>query len=164
MASGDTLIVLLPFNNEPPSTNPATPTKRNFHPVLDFDATVNESAVFTFILPRHYAGGGITVYYHIAMTSAVSGDVDIDGQFERIGNGIQDIDTDGFAAVKSIDNTVVPATSGLVLRIAGPTFANGAEIDSLEAGELGRFKVLRDAAADTATGDMELLAIEFVEA
>ncbi|MHC4500358.1 MAG: hypothetical protein ACYS21_14740, partial [Planctomycetota bacterium] len=101
MASGDTLLIFTPLHNEPPASNYATLDIRNQHPVLDFDAATNESAVLTGVMLRNYTGGGITVYLHYAMSSAISGDVDWDVAFERIGDGQQDIDSDGFASAKS---------------------------------------------------------------
>lgn len=162
MASGDTLCSFTPLHNEPPSSNPATLDVRNQHPVLDFDATTNESAVFSGVLPQNYAGGGVTVYLHYAMSSATSNDVDWDVAFERIGDQQQDIDSDGFAAVNSVDNTTVPGTSGNV-DIVNVTFTDGADMDSVAVGEGFRLMVTRDASSDTATGDAELLFVEIRE-
>jgi hypothetical protein len=163
MASGDTLLVFTPLHNEPPASNPATLDTRNSHPVLDFDASTNESAVFSAVMPRSYAGTtGITVYIHYAMSSATSGDVDWDVAFERIGDQQQDIDSDGFAAANSVDNTTVPGTSGLV-DIVNVTFTDGADMDSVAVGEGFRVKVTRDAASDTAAGDAELRFVEIKE-
>jgi hypothetical protein len=130
--------------------------------VLDFDATTNEDAVFSAVMPRSYAGGGLTVYLHYAMSSATSGDVDWDVAFERIGDQQQDIDSDSFAAVNSVDNTTVPGTSGNV-DIVNVTFTDGADMDSVAVGEGFRMKVTRDAASDTATGDAELRFVEIKE-
>ena len=162
MASGDTLIVFTAANNTPPTTNFATVDLRNQHLVLDFDDTTNESAVFTGVMPRHYGGGGVTVYLHYAMTTATSGDIDWDAAFERIGDQQQDIDTDGFAAVNSVDNTTVPATSGNV-DIVSIAFTDGTDMDSVAVGESFRLKVTRDAVSDTATDDAELLMVELKE-
>lgn len=162
MASGDTLLVFTPQCNEPPASNFATFDTRNLHPVLDFDPTTNESAIFSGIMPRHYAGGGVTVYLHYAMTSAEADTVDWDVAFERIGDQQQDIDGDGFAAVQSVDNTTVPGTSGLV-DIVSVAFANGAQMDSVAVGEGFRLKVTRDAVSDDAAGDAELRLIEIKE-
>lgn len=162
MASGDTLLIIGPLSNEPPSSNYATFDTRNSHPVLDFDDTTNEDAVFTAIMPRHYSGGGVTVYIHYAMTSATSGDIDWDAAFERIGDQQQDIDSDGFAAVNSVDNTTVPGTSGNV-DIVNITFTDGADMDSVAVGETFRIKITRDAASDTASGDAELVGLEIKE-
>ena len=162
MASGDTLLEFLPFNNEPPAANYATLDTRNYHPCLDFDATTNEYAVFSAVMPRNYAGGGLTVYLHYAMSSAEADTIDWDAAFERIGDEVLDIDGDSFAAVQSVDNTTVPGTSGLV-DIVNIVFANGAEMDSIAVGEMFRIKINRDAASDDAAGDAELLAVEIKE-
>jgi len=162
MASGDTLLEFLPFNNEPPAANYATLDTRNYHPCLDFDATTNEYAVFSAVMPRNYAGGGLTVYLHYAMSSAEADTIDWDAAFERIGDEVLDIDGDSFAAVQSVDDTTVPGTSGLV-DIVNIGFANGAEMDSIAVGEMFRIKINRDAASDDAAGDAELLAVEIKE-
>lgn len=162
MASGDTLCVFTALNNEPPASNPATLDVRNNHMVLDFDATTDESAVFRGKMPRHYDGGGVTVSISYAMSTATSGDIDWDAAFERIGDQQQDIDSDGFAAVNSTDNTTVPGTSGNV-DVVDITFTDGADMDSVAAGEEFRIKITRDASADTAAGDAELTVVEIRE-
>ena len=162
MASGDTLLAWRAQDYEPPSADPATIDRRNAHFVLDFDASTNESAVFGGVMPRNYAGGGVTVYLHYAMSAATSGDVDWDTSFERVGDQQLDIDADSFATANSVDNTTVPATSGNV-DIVNVAHTDGAEIDSIAVGEYFRLKVTRDAASDTATGDAELVAVEIKE-
>ena len=163
MASGDTLLIWTPLSNEPPSSNFATLDTRNSHVVLDFDGAANESAVFRGVMPRHYAGTtGVTLYIHYAMTSATSGDVDWDASFERVSDSQQDIDSDGFAAVQSVNNTTVPGTSGHV-DIVSIAFTNGAQMDSVAVGEAFRLKITRDAASDTVTTDAELYALELKE-
>jgi hypothetical protein len=162
MASGDSLVIFTALCNEPPAANAATPDLRNQHPVLDFDDATNESAVFTAIMPQHYAGGGVTVYLHYAMTSAEANTVDWDVAFERIGDQQLDIDADSFAAVNSVDDTTVPGTTGLV-DVVSVAFTDGADMDSVAAGEVFRLKVTRDAASDDAAGDAELVAVHIVE-
>ena len=164
MASGDTLLIFTPLSNEPPASNFATLDTRNGHPCLDFDDSTDESAIFTGVLPRHYSGGGITVYLHIAFTSATSGNADIEVSFERIGDEQQGLGSDGFASAKAV-NVPAPGTAGLAT-IDALSFSNGAEIDSIAAGEAFRIKVTRDAddaTNDTASGDAELIAIELRE-
>lgn len=163
MASGDTLCVFTPLHNEPPASNPATFDARNNHLVLDFDGATNESAVFRNVMPQHYAGTtGVTVYIHYAMSTETTGDIDWDVAFERVSDSIQDIDSDGFAAVNSVDGTTVPGTSGLV-DVVSVTFTDGADMDSVTAGDGFRLKITRDAANDTTTGDAELWAVEIRE-
>ena len=161
MASGDTLITLLPYNNEPPTSLYATFDTRNQHPVLDHDLT--EISVFTSIMPRSYAGGGVTVYLHYAMTSAVANDIRLDTEFERIGDQQQDLDADGFAAPQNTGDITVPGGSGLV-DIVSTTHTDGGQMDSVAVGESFRLRVERVAVAGTdAAGDLELVAIEIVE-
>lgn len=161
MASGDTLVVFHPYQNEPPATNYATLDLRNQHPVLDFDpGATPESAVFSSIMPRNYAGGGVTVYLHYS-TVAESGDVDWDVAFERVGDQQQDVDSDSFATAVSVDNTTVPATQGLV-DIVAVALTSG-QIDGVAVGEKFRMKVTRDGANDTCASDIELHMIEIKE-
>lgn len=155
MAAGDLLAVFTAHQYEPTSSNFATPDTRNGHPVLDFDGATNESANFTGFMPWHYGGGGVTAYIGYSMTSATSGDIDWDLAFERIGDQQQDIDSDGFASVQSVDNTTVPGTSGNV-DVVTIAFTNGAQMDSVAAGEMFRIRITRDAASDTTTTDAEL--------
>jgi len=164
MGAGDTLLIFGPMQNEPPSSAYATLDLRNLHPVLDFDDTTDENAVFSAVMPQHYAEGGITVYLHYAMTSAESDNIIWSVAFERIGDQQQDIDSDGFASAQSCSATAVPGTSGNVDVISIP-FTDGAQIDSIDPGEAFRIKVTRDAdnESDTATGDAELLAVELRE-
>jgi len=163
MASGDTLCTFLPGHNEPPSSNAATLDVRNYHPVLDFDDSTNESAVFSNVMPQHYAGTtGVTVYLHYSMSSAEADTVDWDVSWEQIGDQQLDVDGDSFAAVNSVDNTTVPGTSGLV-DVVSIAFTDGADMDSVAAGELFRLKVTRDASSDDASGDAELHAVELRE-
>ncbi len=164
MASGETLATFSPLANEPPAATFATLDTRNSHPCLDFDdAAATESAVFSFILPRNYAGGGITVYLHWAATTATTGNVIWQGSFERVGTA-QDTDSDGFATASSFGAAACSATSGVIV-ITNGAFANGAAIDSIAVGELCRFKIERlgSNGSDTMSGDAELMGVELKE-
>lgn len=164
MASGNTLACFFPQDNEPPSTNYATFNTRNGHPTLDFDTTTQESAIFTGILPRHYAGGGITVYVHWADNGGggAGGTVGWDVSFERIGSAQQDIDSDGFATAQTITAITVPATAGHV-SIANVGITDGANIDSIAVGEAFRVRIRRDVANDSHSSDAQLIAVELKE-
>lgn len=163
MASGDTLLIFTPLMNEAPATAFATFDTRNAHPVLDFDGATDEEAVFTGIMPAHYAGGGLTVKVHVAFTSATSGTANIECHLES--DAAQDIDSDGFATFQDA-SAAANGTSG-VETIASITFTSGAAMDSIAAGDLFRLKIRRDAdgtnGTDDITTDMELLAIEVKE-
>jgi hypothetical protein len=96
------------------------------------------------------------------MSTATTGNVDWDVEFELIGNEQLDVDADSFAAANSVDDTTVPGTSGFV-DVVSIAFTDGADMDSVAAGDLFRIRVTRDAAADTATGDADLHAVEIRE-
>lgn len=162
MASGDTLLAFFPSDNEPPTSNYATMDTRNSHPVLDFDTTTAEAAIFTGVLPRNYAGGGITVYIHATLTSATSGTLGWQVAFERISDATTDIDSESFAADQTVTAATVPGTSGVVL-VLNVAISNGANMDSIAVGEAFRVRIKRDVANDTASGDAELLAVELKE-
>lgn len=161
MASGNTLVTFHPRQNEYVGTNCATPDTRNGQPVLDFDDTTAKTAIFSDILPRSYAGGGITAYLHVAATSAITGTFGFTIEFERIGSS-QDIDSDSFASAQTFTATTVPGTSGrpMILSLA---ISDGANIDSLAAGEKFRIRIKRDVANDNAAGDAELIGVELKE-
>lgn len=149
-----------PTDNEPPATRYATLDTRNGHPVLDFDATSTELAIFTGVLPRSYGGGGLTASIGCSASTATGGDLSWSVRFERIGDQQQDTDADSFATGNASDRSTVPATVGAV-DVATATIANGATMDSIAAGEQFRLRVRRDnnlTLADTgeAAGDAEL--------
>ena len=152
MASGDTLLIFNPLNNEPPSASFATFDIRNGHPVLDFDGSADEEAVFTGILPLNYAGGGLTVTTFWAFTSATTGSLRVQTSIERIDASSLDIDADSFATANSAGGTA-PGTSGQVIAVA-IAHASGAEMDSAAAGELFRLKIRRDADGTSGTDDI----------
>lgn len=161
MASGDTLVIFTPLHNEPPSSNAATIDLRNQHPVLDFDTTTGEAAVFSSVMPRNYAGGGVTVYIHWAASTATTGTIGWLVGFEQIGTAL-DIDADSFAADNTVTAATVSGTSGIIV-ITNTTFTDGADMDSVAVGEAFRLKITRDVAGDSAAGDAELLAVEIKE-
>ncbi len=164
MASGDTLATFSPLSNEPPASAYATLDTRNSHPTLDFDdAAASEAAVFSFVLPRNYAGGGITVSLHWAATTATSGNVIWQTSFEDFGPS-QDTDSDGFATAVTWAAAAANGTSG-VLTVSSQAHTNGAQIDSVAAGDACRIKIERlgSNGSDTMSGDAELMAVELRE-
>ena len=82
---------------------------------------------------------------------------------ERIGAESQDLDADGFASAKTVTATV-SSTCGKT-KMASIAFTDGAQMDSVAAGNTFRLQITRDAnnTADTATGDAELVAVHVKE-
>lgn len=144
--------VFTPLDNQPPTANYATLDTRNSHPVLDFDTTTQETAIFQGRIPPSYSGGGLTVVIAATLTSATSGTLGWDVAFENMLS--QDIDSDSFATAKTATAATVPATSGQQ-QYHTVTFSNS-EIDGLAAGDNFRIRLRRDVANDTATGDAEM--------
>jgi hypothetical protein len=160
MASGDTLLGFIALSAEPPAANPATFNLRNEHPLWEFDGGSAEQMVFSAVMPQAYDGGGVSVFLWVAV-DGTGGDLDFDVEFER-GTG-QDIDADSFAAAQSTDGTAVPGTSGVRVQIE-IAFADGAEMDSVVAGDPFRIRVTRQGGDDANNDDAQLLEAEIREA
>ena len=156
----DTLVRFGATSAVPPSSSFATFDTRNDFTVLDFgDSAVASKSIFIDTMPYDYDDGTVTVYIHYSATSATSGDVVWDVQFERVGDGSQDIDTGGWNTAETATCTV-PGTSGFV-DICSMTFTQ-AQMDGVKKGELFRMRVIRDTtdAADTVTAtDIELHSV-----
>lgn len=163
MASDDTLIVWSPLHYEPRTNTAATIDLRNAHPVLDFDASTDEYARFSAVMPQAYSSGGVTVKYHVAFSSAATGTASVAGAWERLGARVQDMDSDSFATQKEIA-IGAPGTAG-VLAIGTCTFAHGSQMDSILAGDGFRFETMRStgSSVDNASGDLEIRFVEVRE-
>lgn len=165
-ASGQTLLVLPAAACYPETTSGVQIDSRNDHLVWDFDGATDEELLCPAVLPRNYAGGGLTVSLYIAFTSATTGTSRWQADIERVQASTQDIDSDGFTGSFQSAAGSVPATSGHVI-VVTITFTSGAQMDSLAAGEYFRLKIRRDAdgtsGTDDVTTDAELVAIEIKE-
>lgn len=147
------LIVLSPNSAEFPTTNYPFLGSTNNRPTLAFDATTNETCYWSFIAPNSITGTLVLNVYYM-MATATSGDVDVDVLVEAISDG--ENSADSFDTANSVDNTTVPATAGII-DVISVTLTNK---DGIAAGDLVRIGLRRDAASDTATGDMLVLAVE----
>lgn len=158
MASGDTLATFTAAANEPPASGYATLDTRNSHLVLDFDAASDEAAVFRGVLPSNYAGGGATVDVYWMATSATTGDVVWTAAWEENDPNNVDLDADSFGTASTV-TTTTDGTSGQV--VESTLTITHANMGSPAAGDPFRLKITRNAddAADTMTGDAELIAI-----
>jgi len=143
-----------PQENEYTGSNPATADTINGHPVLDFDQTTQEIAMFAGIMPDHYRGGSIKVsLYWIA--EANTGTVGWDVSFEYTADGVT-INADSFATAQTVTAATVPGTTNL-LKITTVTITN-ANADAVVAGGFYRMRVRRDVANDTCAADAALRA------
>ena len=161
MAIGDTLLIFEPLANHPPAANYATLDLRGEFVVLDFDANTNEQAQFQAVVPSHYKGGELRVLVTGTSSTATSGAAKLRVELTRIAAG-DNLDSLP-APDASADLTIAcPATSGILV-VSELSLLTVAD---LAAGEILRVQVTRLAtdAADTMTGDWELVAVTVREA
>ena len=158
MASGDSLCFFTPQMSE--NQSGCSFDVRNGLLVLDFDASTDETCEFAGYMPQHYAGTtGITVKVLWMSQDQTTGNCIWDVAFKSITDDADDVDTKAFAAVNSVTATTASATGEV--DYASITFTDGADMDSVAAGEYFRMQVRRDAdnASDTLTNDAELVGI-----
>lgn len=165
-ATGQTLLVLPAKACYPETTSGAQVDTRNDHIVWDFDGAADEELLCAAVLPRNYAGGGLTISLYVAFTSATTGTSRWQADIERVNAAGQDMDSDGFTGSFQSAAGAAPATSGHIV-VVTITFTNGAQMDSLAVGDYFRLKIRRDAdgtsGTDDITTDAELVAIEIKE-
>lgn len=166
MASGDSLVVFTPRMAELPTSNFPTFDTRNTVVVLDFDDSTTETCYFRGFMPRHYDGGGITITLGWAFTSSGTPGTDTcdwEVAFASVSDDADDLDGSLFAAANTGVATSASA-DGEVDYYTGITFTDGADMDSVAAGEYFMMSVARDATGGTASpGDAELVFIEIKE-
>jgi hypothetical protein len=170
MASGQTLVIFTARDGVPTATSGAVhgvlagaSSPAEGVPYLAYDSASDESCDFQGVLPRSYAGGGLTLYLHWAST-ATTGAVVWNAAFRRIADDAEDINT----TAHTYDYNAVTATTASPageLDYASITFTDGADMDSLAVGESFVLRITRDAnnGSDDMSGDAYLVAIEIKE-
>lgn len=163
MAAGDTLAVFDALAGVPTQTNYAVFGIRNAQPHLAFSPTTDKMIDFRGVMPSSYSGGGVDVILHWR-AAGTSGNVVWTSAFERQADGGIDTDSDDFAAANSITASA-PTTSG-VLKYTTIAHTNGAQMDSVVAGDVFRLRITRDAdnGSDTLAADSQLVSVEIREA
>jgi len=173
MASGNALLVLTPLDNVPPATLYATldtvtgtSTPAEAIPVLDFDDTTQEYADFYCVMPSHYAGTtGVTVKIIFSAAEAATDVVAWQAAFRRVADDAEDLDT---TAHTYVYNEVVATAPSVVGEVAYDdiTFTDGADMDSVVAGDYFILRVTRDptpSSGTDVTGDASLHAVYVTE-
>ncbi len=154
-----TRFVGLPESAHFPASNFPNLTLVNRRPALGFDATTSETAYWTFVAPQGWTGT-VTAVISYMMASATSGGIAFDVALEAVTSG-DAVDLDAatsFDTVNTGSDSAVPGTAGYMEQLS-ITLTNA---DSVAAGDLVRVSAARAVAnaADTATGDCYLLALE----
>lgn len=162
MASGDTLYVATPESNEPPASGYMTLAVRNGHLVLEATAGSTDTAVFTGVMPRNYAGGGITAIISWLAKTATSGTIGWDVSFERDNANNHDLNSDAWGTAQVVTAATTNGTSGKVTVTSVAIAAGAAGTDSVAAGDAFRIRIRR-LSSDSATGSAQLLAVELKE-
>lgn len=172
MASGDSLLILPAMHAIFPIVNYAqrgvtagTSTPNEQVPVLAFDDTTQEYADFIGVLPNHYAGGGLTVTLVWACVDVASDVVEWQVAFRRIADDAEDLDTTAHTYDYNAVVATAPSAAG-EFAYDDITFTDGADMDSLAAGEAFLMRVTRDptpSSGTDATGDGLILAIHISE-
>ena len=159
MASGDIAAIVLGII--PPGSDAATMDARpggstpaeNVH-VYDFDASSDEYLDF-----ECYAltAAGITITHEFMMSSATTGNIEIETALRRLDRSSEDIDAAHTYSYQSTGAEAVPGTSGVSKQVM-TAHTTGAQMDNLAAGDRFILRVKRDTTVThNASGDMEYM-------
>lgn len=168
MASGNTLFYFTPQHGIPPATLYAqqdvlvgTSTPAENIPVLAFDATTQEYVDFRGKMPQHYSGGGVTLVI-CSGAATTTGGITWEAAFRAIEDDTEDLDTTAHTYdYNSLDVATLPTVQGEVT-YDNLTFADGADMDNVGAGDEFILRITRNVADsnDTAAADGFLLGVE----
>lgn len=162
MASGQ--VVAFVYQTTPPATLYATPGRRagasspaENVPVWSFDGTVQtEYLDFYGQMTSSYSSGGITVQIKWSALTATTGSARWEAAFRRVADDAEDLDV-----AQTYDYNGVTSTTANVageVKYATITFTNGADMDSVVAGDMFVLRVRRvhSDAGDTIAEDCQL--------
>ena len=174
MASGDTLCVFDALDGIAGDADYATldafltasaDEPDSIVPVLDFDPGATEEYMyFRGLMPAHYDGGGVTVTLRWS-SDATTGNVIWGVAFKSITADADDLDSKAFAAPNESAADATASAAGETTDTP-ITFTDGADMDSVAAGEMFWIEVHRSSAdaSDTLdSNDAELHQIVIAE-
>lgn len=144
-------------DNMPPSSSYATLDTRNSILVLDFDDSSTEYAVFSSVVPdASNMASGLLVTINCMATTATSGNCLWQVEFKDM-----DDDLDSITWGTAVTGTSTANATNGTPSVAAITLTS-AQIDGLVAGDFFLLRVARVGgnAADTMTGDAELINVE----
>lgn len=156
-----TRAIFLPESAAFPTTNfPAFQQDAQGRTYLAFDASTAETCYWTFAAPQGLTGT-LTALLTYRAASATSGTAQFDLSIEAITDG-DTVDTDSASSFDTANTptaVTVPGTAGYIDQITA-TLTNA---DSIAVGDLCRLRLARNT-ADTAAGDLQVLAVELRDA
>lgn len=171
MASGNTLLTLTPQDNCPPATLYATldmmvgtSTPVENIPILNFDDTAIEYADFYCVMPRNYAGGGLTITFGWSSTATTNTAV-LSAALRRVADDAEDLNTTAQTYDYNNTGALTPASANGEVVYDTLTFTDGADMDSVAVGEYFILRVRRvpTDGNDTMVGDLRLHSLEVKE-
>lgn len=148
-------------NNNPPAIQRVRSTGADPKPFFlqaAFDASTQEALIWSFRMPSDFTSNPVLKVQY-KMASAVTGNVIIESRVSATTPGdTTDTDAKTFSTVNTSAATAVPATTAGKIGEISLSLANS---DSLAANDYVSIYLARDAdnAGDTATGDMEVVAV-----
>lgn len=150
-----TYAVFTAAQNAPPASAAASAGTRNSTPILEFDDTLDESAIFIGIMPQGAKlASGLKVRIHWAAASATTNAVRWSVSFERMNTTIG---ADSFDTATAA-TTTTSGTNGVL----AVTEITATAIDGITAGDPFRLRITRVGSdgADTMTGDAQVVSVE----
>ncbi len=172
MSSGDTLLILSPLAAVVPATLNAQlkfvdggSAPVEVYPCYGFDDTTQEYLDFPFlIMPQRYKGNGITVTLKWSAAQAATAVCEWQAAFRRLADDLETYSS----AHTYVYNVNVATAPSVIDEIASDiiTFTNGADMDSVVAGDFFNLRVSRDPAPSSGTdvvGDCNLHSVEISE-
>jgi asparagine N-glycosylation enzyme membrane subunit Stt3 len=150
---------LLPFAAEFPASGMPQLTLVNRRPALAYDAANMELAYWTLPVPSGLTTP-VSVNITYAMASATTGGIALGVTVEAITDG-DTLDTDtanSFDANNVVSVAAVPGTAGYIDQVLIP-LTNNDGMAYADLVRIGLFRVVADA-ADTASGDLQVYAVE----
>lgn len=173
MASGDPLLRISAWDMNPTGTNgallatrqSATTEKELFH-IATFDDTTAQYLDIQLTMPDNYAGTtGITCSVRWSAASATTGNTIWGIAFRRLADDATGSDLDASHTYVFNETTVAPASAAGEASYDSITFTDGADMDSVTAGDDFNLRFYRNAASgsDTMTGNAELWSIYLYE-
>jgi hypothetical protein len=170
MASGDSLLLFPAAAGVAPGATFATfdilvgaSTPAESVLILDFDDTTQEYIDFYGVMPQHYSSTtGVTLKLFYSAAEAATDVVEWQAAFRRVADDAEDLDTTAHTYVFNATVDTAPSVVGEV-GVATITFTDGADMDSVVAGDYFILRVSRDPSPSSGTdvtGDASIHAVE----
>ena len=167
MAAGDFLFELDVWGFDPQtgSSGNATPDQiaTTLQPCLDFDTAADEDAYWSRVMPEHYDDGGVTIKVGVAMdatNTTATDNLEFEFSWQRNESGVN-LTTSAFATAQPM--TIVPDLTANEIAY-GTLNMSHSEIDSVQAGENFRMRMLRDVSvSQDPLGDAQVVSIHVYE-